>query len=132
MKPLGAWCAHWKRESGCDIYESRPGACRSFQCSWIKGRGEEKDRPDRTKVVIDSVPPLVEEMNENVLRMAEVSVGALGGAYARQMTESMLHRGVFVMHMYLGGKRRLYWPRSKVLQKAVYNQLTSFGVEIVR
>jgi hypothetical protein len=33
-KPEGAWCSHCDIGTGCKIYETRPGACRSFDCAW--------------------------------------------------------------------------------------------------
>jgi hypothetical protein len=38
---------------GCRIYESRPKTCAGFQCEWLKGHGEEADRPDRCGILID-------------------------------------------------------------------------------
>ena len=33
--PVGQWCRHCAPSSGCGIYETRPQACRSFECSWL-------------------------------------------------------------------------------------------------
>jgi len=44
-----AHCTHEKR--GCGIYGTRPESCRSFQCVWLQGQLDRKDRPDRIGIV---------------------------------------------------------------------------------
>ena len=34
-KPAGKWCIHFRRASGCGIYETRPDDCRVFNCLWL-------------------------------------------------------------------------------------------------
>lgn len=34
-KPRDSWCDHVIKKHGCGIYETRPGACRAFQCLWL-------------------------------------------------------------------------------------------------
>jgi hypothetical protein len=34
-KAQGRWCGHFRRASGCDRYETRPGDCRAFNCTWL-------------------------------------------------------------------------------------------------
>jgi hypothetical protein len=34
-KPAGKWCVHFRRSSGCGIYDTRPGDCRVFNCLWL-------------------------------------------------------------------------------------------------
>ncbi len=41
---------------GCQIYETRPTACRDFNCLWLRGEvaGDESSRPDKLGVMFDS------------------------------------------------------------------------------
>jgi hypothetical protein len=54
-KPAGAWCPHCNIGRGCRIYDDRPPSCRDFTCQWLKGTGEDDDRPDKSKLVIDFI-----------------------------------------------------------------------------
>lgn len=55
-KDLGEWCVHCNVGSGCAIYESRPGECRTFACQWlITPQMPDSMRPDRTKVVLTTM-----------------------------------------------------------------------------
>lgn len=49
----GDYCDHCQIGKGCSIYERRPFACQIYRCAWVCGKGEEIDRPDRLKVVMD-------------------------------------------------------------------------------
>ena len=53
-KPMGRWCEHARIGKGCAIYADRPPSCRSFQCMWLMGWGEDRDRPDALKVVLQA------------------------------------------------------------------------------
>jgi hypothetical protein len=50
-KPVGEKCIH--QCNGCKIFgqESRPEVCNTFKCAWLRGFGNEEDRPDKTKVL---------------------------------------------------------------------------------
>ena len=52
-KPMGQWCPHCLKTSGCAIYDNRPGECRAFNCLWLSNEnfGEEW-QPTRSKMVI--------------------------------------------------------------------------------
>lgn len=51
----GEWCTHCAQGVGCTIFgqEERPGGCLKYRCYWLKGGGNEADRPDSLGVVID-------------------------------------------------------------------------------
>jgi hypothetical protein len=53
-KPAGRWCSHCTvGRDGCKIYDTRPGSCRSFHCTWLidpKLRAEW--RPSTAKMVL--------------------------------------------------------------------------------
>lgn len=34
-KPPVKWCVHFRRASGCGIYQDRPTDCRVFNCLWL-------------------------------------------------------------------------------------------------
>lgn len=53
-KPVGKLCDHARPGKGCAIYETRPQACRSFECVWLMDEEmPHRFRPDQTKVVLD-------------------------------------------------------------------------------
>jgi hypothetical protein len=45
-KPGNVTCEH-VCESGCGIYDTRPGGCRLYNCAWLQGLLTEEQRPDR-------------------------------------------------------------------------------------
>lgn len=56
-KPVSQWCVHLKAGAGCGIYETRPHACRTFECVWLMDpEMPHRFRPDQTKVVLDQDP----------------------------------------------------------------------------
>ena len=58
-KPMGVMCGHFRAGAGCGIYETRPHACRSFECVWLMDpEMPHRFRPDQTKVVLDQDPDL--------------------------------------------------------------------------
>jgi hypothetical protein len=57
QKPMGVLCPHVVRGAGCGIYETRPHACRTFECVWLMDpEMPHRFRPDQTKVVLDQDP----------------------------------------------------------------------------
>ena len=34
-KPAGKWCVHFRRSTGCGVYNERPDDCRVFNCLWL-------------------------------------------------------------------------------------------------
>jgi hypothetical protein len=57
QKPGGRLCAHVRAGEGCGIYETRPHACRTFECVWLMDpEMPHRFRPDQTKVVLDQDP----------------------------------------------------------------------------
>jgi hypothetical protein len=45
------WCPH-ACSDGCSQYETRPYACREYQCFWLQGLGHEAERPDKLHLLI--------------------------------------------------------------------------------
>lgn len=53
QKPMGVWCAHTRKGVGCGVYETRPHACRVFECLWLATPDmPEHWKPDRSKMVV--------------------------------------------------------------------------------
>jgi Fe-S-cluster containining protein len=76
-KPVDTWCANADPENpdfGCRDYENRPSGCRSFSCAWLRGMGDEDDRPDKLGVMLQPVHH--EELGES-LAFVEAEPGAL-------------------------------------------------------
>lgn len=52
-KPAMQWCEHCTIGSGCNIYESRPGECRTFHCGYLRmPELTEAWRPADSKLVV--------------------------------------------------------------------------------
>lgn len=80
---------------GCAIYAdpSRPKACAAYACGWLLGIfGQERDRPDRLGVVVDSMK------DPGVVHAREVRTGAFHGKRARALLED-LHRAGNTVHL---------------------------------
>lgn len=97
-KPAGAWCPHCdRRGGGCAIYGERPGECRTFSCAWLDGLlPEDRDRPDRLKVVLfeDSS----EGASERIIVFVEAHAGAVNGnARAQFLLRRFLDQGCTVV-----------------------------------
>ncbi|MEJ0053298.1 MAG: hypothetical protein WDN10_01025 [bacterium] len=126
-KPAGKWCQHCTPGKGCKIYEDRPRACVLFKCSWLKGIGEEDDRPDRRKVVLDAVyvaggPP------EGYLQMWEVSEGALRKPWANAMARLMVAKGAIVTHIYSSGRKKIFLPKQYSKEDFSFRKADNFEI----
>jgi len=42
-------------KGNCSIYKDRPEVCKGYKCLWILGHGEEKDRPDKSFILADTI-----------------------------------------------------------------------------
>lgn len=104
-KAPGQWCPHCKVGESCDIYGSHPPTCQGYQCNWLMGLGQEKDRPDRVKVVCEfQTPPRL----GRVLCMFEVEEGGLESEYARTATRMSLIIRTSVVHHPVRGQIKLF------------------------
>ncbi|GEM_PF-1935087 len=127
VKEPGVWCQFCVKGQGCRIYEERPSACKAFYCEWHKGAGEEKHRPDRTKVVLDFVSD-PQGLPGGVLQMWEVTEGTLTQAYAKEVSLETLGYGIWVSHFYLSGRKRLFTPPSRLLTEEIIEVATKEGI----
>lgn len=46
-------CKH-QCATGCVIYETRPSPCATYRCMWLLGWADNKDRPDRGGLLVES------------------------------------------------------------------------------
>ncbi len=44
-------------EHNCTDYDGRPEICSGYACAWLKGFGEDGDRPDRCGIIFDQNAP---------------------------------------------------------------------------
>ncbi len=52
-KPAGRWCPSFQRGRGCGVYETRPSACRGFECLWLQSEKlDDRWRPDKSRLVM--------------------------------------------------------------------------------
>lgn len=57
-KPAGVPCRHLRSDGGgCGIYETRPKACREYECGWRIGAGTLEQRPDHVGIVMSPIGP---------------------------------------------------------------------------
>jgi hypothetical protein len=111
-KPVGQWCPHCSLGKGCQIYDTRPAECRTWDCLWLQGAfGNEPDlRPDKCKVVVgyqagfivvveDASPPksglrFVEELKKMGKPMVIKRFGHPGIKLANTTTKEAVAAGV--------------------------------------
>lgn len=53
-KPNYVPCHHLAKV-GCSIYKDRPKGCRDYTCLWLAGFGRYQDRPDKSRVLAESI-----------------------------------------------------------------------------
>lgn len=94
----GEWCQHCNIGTGCAIYKQRPSGCRVYECVWLKGKGEEGDRPDRLKIVVDNTVVNLDGKDIVVCNLWEVEPGATLQARVQQITEANVAAGNAVRH----------------------------------
>ncbi len=106
-KPWGMWCSHCSIGKGCLIYADRPSGCQKFSCQWLLGFGKEEERPDRMKIVVDSIFPTPVG---RVYVLFEVTEGALGSRFAQDTTQLLLGNGYPIYHVPLRGESTVHVP----------------------
>jgi Fe-S-cluster containining protein len=47
------WCPQCTVGKGCNVYDSRPYACKGFACIWLNGACSDHDRPDKLGAMLD-------------------------------------------------------------------------------
>lgn len=109
-KPQGEWCIQCNIGSGCKVYEKRPIGCRKFECQWLKGSFEEKDRPDKTRIVTDFVHyPSIGD----TFILFELSTGGLDKDFAASLGLFALQNGYSVLSVPVRGSCELLTAQDK-------------------
>jgi hypothetical protein len=111
-KPAGEWCSHCSLGKGCQIYDTRPTECKTWDCLWLQGAfGNHPDlRPDKCKVVVgyqagffmvgeDAAPPssglrFVEELKKLGKPMVIKRLGRPGIKLANATIKQAVEAGV--------------------------------------
>ena len=73
--------------AGCDsckIYNDRPEVCKAYSCLWLSGYGEESDRPDKSKMLIDTLHRI-----DNAIECKPLSEDAADSARGRRAVRRM-------------------------------------------
>lgn len=95
----GEWCKHCDVGSGCSIYARRPKPCEVYECCWLKGEGEEDDRPDQSQFVMDVVQiPAYDIVTVRMFR--EVNTRATELPRVQELKKLSLDAGEVVQFIY--------------------------------
>lgn len=86
------------------------------------GIGEENDRPDISKVILDYICHSENLLGE-VMQMWEVSEGALDKAFLCRTTREILSCGIWVLHIPLRGGKKLLQPPNKIVTQDIGDAL---------
>ncbi len=124
-KPQGKICPHCTSK-GCECYDSKPEVCTLFKCQWLKGYGDENDRPDLLEIIYDRPPEAIIPL----MQMWEVRPGSLTTLRAWTDIRKFLDREYYVGCLYLSGKMELYVPDNHILPDKVVKLTTEQGVEV--
>lgn len=110
-KPRGVACAHCIPDKGCLIYPGRPQGCRKFDCQWLKGFGRDKDRPNRSGVVVDFYKLGDPPKEISICAMYEVFPGALKKRFAEKVGRDALGEQMLLFRFPLNKRPTLLVPR---------------------
>lgn len=109
-KPAGGWCPHCHIGHGCRIYESRPDSCREFECQWLKGTGDDGDRPDKSRIVIDFIR--YQSIGDTVV-FFEVIPGGLKRKLVDSVRKAALEKRYAVLSIPVAGDAHLIIPHGR-------------------
>lgn len=54
----------------CEIHKTKPSVCKNYSCLWLQGHGLEKDRPDKSFILADTLHNI-----ENAIEIKQVKDG---------------------------------------------------------
>lgn len=112
MKIIGGeYCDFCQVGRGCSIYERRPFGCQVYRCIWVCGKGEESDRPDRLKIVIDMKVVEFQGNEITAVNLWEVAEGAINQPRAQQIMVANLEAGNIVVHRPYRDVPTYYFPK---------------------
>ena len=127
-KPTGKWCPHCDTSRGCSIYPNHPRACKDFKCAWLRGFGEDGNRPDCTKIILDFH---VTDALIKILQIWEVNGGTLRGSFAKESAQLALENGIAVILIGISGKIEMATGNIR-LPKEALNQIGAEGIRIIQ
>jgi hypothetical protein len=130
-KPQNAWCPECLKGKGCNIYATRPPVCAEFKCQWLLGFGNDNERPDKVRVVVDY--HTMDAFKTEVLMICEVSHGGLGHPFVGKALKYGFRLGKPVFVQYADGRQKAYFPKqppSGVLSSEVFEACAQAGVEM--
>lgn len=105
-KAAGVRCQH---ECGkCGIYETRPEACRSFECYWLQGMLQKNERPDLCGVILSQ---MVGTAWGDVPALYEVWPEAARGVTGEKIIQKFVTAGRSVVVVCTDGTRRVISPK---------------------
>lgn len=129
-KPPKKWCPHCDIGKGCRIYENKPVSCGGYRCEWLKGFGDEESRPDHLKVILDYFK-LPNGLPGGTFQMWEVTEGALGRPFITGLTKRTLLAGIWVSHLPIRGRKKMFVPKERFLDNDVYETMREEGFEVI-
>ena len=113
MKTTGdEYCDCCQIGKGCSIYEERPFTCEVYRCIWVCGKGEESDRPDRLKIVMDLKGVSFYEEEIVAINFWEVEEGAISQPRVQQIMVANLEVGNVVVHRPYQEEATYCFPKS--------------------
>ncbi|MBI4085441.1 MAG: hypothetical protein HY432_02990 [Candidatus Liptonbacteria bacterium] len=100
-----------------------------FACAWLKGFGDEADRPNKSKVIVSFVD---NTLPGGVLRIWGMCRRALSGEFARETILWAVSNGVWVSQFRLRNDTRgkLLVPRGRIATKEVLAVAEKNNLEI--
>lgn len=94
--PVGKNCDHCIVGNGCSIYNTRPEACSTYKCWWLKGLLEiEAARPDKIGFVVDSWD--IQDESLKCLNMWEFTPGSIKSKTGQLFLQAVLGMGTFAV-----------------------------------
>lgn len=97
-KPAGVACRHIC-SSGCAVQNERPldpvlyHGCNTYNCLWLLGGLDERDRPDKLKAVFTCLPHPNPQMKVPFILVSEAYPGSADSGRARTLVDWFLRKG---------------------------------------
>ena len=125
----GQQCPH-VCAGGCSIYKKRPESCREFECLWLQGLFEERDRPDRLRVVFDVTTT---DAPIHGILAREMLTGRARRGRAKKIIEILVLQNIpiFIVNAD-SGLRSLLLPRGFRMPKELVQAYQDCGCDISR
>jgi hypothetical protein len=118
-KPAGERCPKMLDDGTCSVYDTRPEACRAWECLWLRADDiiRNMDRPDRSGVILDVTdPPKDDDAIPQALTAREVRPDAFKEIAATRLLAKFQRRGLVILVR--GTSRQLTGPDALVKQVA--------------